>query len=74
MTIKGLLSTYEVICVSCGLKKYPTLPFRPADYVCVLCRAVGAEKRARRLSGAAKRQKPRPCVAKDPTEAKEETP
>jgi hypothetical protein len=51
--------TYEVKCTSCGETRWPRLPERPINYVCSRCTAVGPEKRAKRVSRAARGQKSR---------------
>jgi hypothetical protein len=35
------MPTYEVRCSACGKRKWPTLPEKPARYVCALCVAEG---------------------------------
>jgi hypothetical protein len=38
--------TWEVICTSCGEKRWPLAVVKPASYVCGRCRVTSPEKRA----------------------------
>jgi DNA-directed RNA polymerase subunit RPC12/RpoP len=38
--------TWEVVCASCGEKRWPMKVVKPASYVCVRCGVTSAEKRA----------------------------
>jgi DNA-directed RNA polymerase subunit RPC12/RpoP len=38
--------TLEVVCASCGEKRWPMKVIKPASYVCVRCGVTSAEKRA----------------------------
>jgi hypothetical protein len=38
--------TWEVICISCGEKRWPLAILKPASYVCARCRVTSPEKRA----------------------------
>ena len=38
--------TWEVVCTSCGEKRWPLAVLEPASYVCARCRVTSPEKRA----------------------------
>lgn len=38
--------TWEVVCTSCGEKRWPLAVVKPASYVCGRCRVTSPEKRA----------------------------
>jgi DNA-directed RNA polymerase subunit RPC12/RpoP len=38
--------TWEVVCTSCGEKRWPLTVIEPASYVCGRCRVTSPEKRA----------------------------
>ncbi len=38
--------TWEVVCSSCGEKRWPLAVLKPASYVCARCRVTSPEKRA----------------------------
>jgi uncharacterized Zn finger protein (UPF0148 family) len=38
--------TWEVVCASCGEKRWPMRVIKPASYECVRCGVTSAEKRA----------------------------
>jgi len=38
--------TWEVVCDSCGEKRWPLAVLKPASYVCARCRVTSPEKRA----------------------------
>ena len=38
--------TWEVVCESCGEKRWPLTILKPASYVCARCRVTSPEKRA----------------------------
>ncbi len=38
--------TWEVVCASCGEKRWPLAVLKPASYVCARCRVTSPEKRA----------------------------
>ena len=38
--------TWEVVCTSCGEKRWPLSVLKPAAYVCARCRVTSPEKRA----------------------------
>ena len=38
--------TWEVVCDSCGEKRWPLAILKPAPYVCARCRVTSPEKRA----------------------------
>jgi hypothetical protein len=38
--------TWEVVCVSCGQKRWPFTVVEPASYVCLRCLVTSPEKRA----------------------------
>ena len=38
--------TWEVVCTSCGEKRWPLAILKPASYVCARCRVTSPEKRA----------------------------
>ncbi len=38
--------TWEVVCASCGEKRWPMRVVKPASYVCARCGVTSAEKRA----------------------------
>src|SRR6266851_2519467 len=38
--------TWEVVCTSCGEKRWPLAVLEPVSYVCARCRVTSPEKRA----------------------------
>jgi len=42
------MPTFETRCTACGEMRWPSLPYRPAGYVCVRCASVEPSKRAAR--------------------------
>ena len=61
------MPTYEVSCSHCGDLRWPTLPYRPAAYLCVRCAAVEPSKRVARREQAARGHKTRLRASGDPT-------
>ena len=44
--IHQLPRTWEVVCASCGEKRWPLAILKPASYVCARCLVTSPEKRA----------------------------
>jgi hypothetical protein len=69
-----LSQAWHVKCVVCRQDKWPQLPERPENYVCVLCRAEDAETRARRKEAAQRGVAAKKARRRTPTDATEGTP